>query len=61
MPLICILACGLLRLVLRRLHQGDHWLFALDDTPTQGGSSLVYLACDVMTVDSGTHVLRVLC
>src|SRR5205814_5871424 len=29
------LAYGLLRLVLRRLHPGDHWLFALDDTPTQ--------------------------
>ena len=29
------LACGLLRLVLRRLHTGKHWLFALDDTPTQ--------------------------
>ena len=27
------LACGLLRLVLRRLHTGEHWLFALDDTP----------------------------
>jgi hypothetical protein len=30
-----LLACGLLRLVLRRLHTGEHWLFALDDTPTQ--------------------------
>ena len=26
---------GSLRLVLRRLHTGKHWLFALDDTPTQ--------------------------
>jgi DDE superfamily endonuclease len=29
------LACILLRLVLCRLHTGDHWLFALDDTPTE--------------------------
>lgn len=29
------LACGILRLVLRRLHTDDLWLFALDDTPTQ--------------------------
>jgi hypothetical protein len=61
MPLICIRACGLLRLVLRRLHQGDHRLFARDYTPTQGGFSLVYLAFDMMTVRSGPHVLRVLC
>ena len=52
MPLICILACGLLRLVLRRLHHSDHWLLALDDTPPRGGFSLVYLAFDVMTVSS---------